>query len=234
MIRRTLPLVAWVAFLVVALAALHGLGDGALGAPPAGDLGPWLEQTGPATAAFALLRIVALALGWYLLATTLAATVLRLLRADRAATGVERTAPAFVRRLVRGAAGLTLAAGAMTSVAAADDAAVTMRRLDQEPPVTMRRLPPDAPPPPAAPAPVPDPPAATRTWTVAPGQSFWTVAELVLTESWQRPPSDDQIDPYWRQLVEANRSQLADPSNPDLLFPEQVLHVPPPPAAPHV
>lgn len=242
MTRRLAPLVGWLAFLAVALAVVHDLGDGALATPPLHDLDGWLERTGPPAAAFAVLRLVTLGLGWYLLGSTALALGLRLLRVHGAADGVEARAPRLVRRLVRGAVGLTIATGAMTSAAGGDDAPVAMRRLpdgpivtpaevrqlDEQPPVTMRRLD-DA----GAAAPAPGPPVAGReTWTVSRGDSFWLVARRVLSTTWQRPVTDDQIDPYWRALVQANRSRLADPENPDLLFPEQVLDLPTPPSAP--
>ncbi|MGH9179982.1 MAG: hypothetical protein ACRD0N_15730, partial [Acidimicrobiales bacterium] len=79
----------------------------------------------------------------------------------------------------------------------------------------------------------PAPPPGTRTWEVRPGQHFWAVAERVLAEAWQgAAPTDAEVGPYWRTLVEANRSVLRDPDNPDLLFPGQVITVPPPPARP--
>ncbi|HUP70272.1 MAG TPA: hypothetical protein VM142_10715 [Acidimicrobiales bacterium] len=100
----------------------------------------------------------------------------------------------------------------------------TDHRLDEEilEPPTLRRLPDHQPePPPQDPQPV--------QWQVQPGQHFWAVAEKVLASAWQRAPSDAEIDPYWRHLVETNRSILRDPTNPDLLYPGQVLTVPPPP-----
>ncbi|PLS75238.1 MAG: hypothetical protein CYG61_08380, partial [Actinobacteria bacterium] len=47
----------------------------------------------------------------------------------------------------------------------------------------------------------------------------------------QRAPSDAEVDAYWRRLVDANRAILRDPANPDLLYPGQVLTVPPAAAA---
>lgn len=47
-----------------------------------------------------------------------------------------------------------------------------------------------------------------------------------------RDVAASEIDPYWRLLVETNRDRLADPRNADLLFPSQVLEVPPPPPRP--
>lgn len=89
-----------------------------------------------------------------------------------------------------------------------------------------------APPPalPAASAPQTPPPA--DRWEVKPGQHFWSVAERLLASTWPRPPSDEEVDPYWRRLVAANRSVLRDPDNPDLLYPGQVIAVPTPPPAP--
>ena len=55
-------------------------------------------------------------------------------------------------------------------------------------------------------------------------------AQSVLTESWGRTPTDREVAPYWRSLVDTNRSRLADPNNPDLIFSQQALEVPPPPA----
>jgi hypothetical protein len=36
------------------------------------------------------------------------------------------------------------------------------------------------------------------------------------------------VAPYWQRLVDANRAELADPTNPDLLFVGQTLRLPPP------
>ena len=35
-----------------------------------------------------------------------------------------------------------------------------------------------------------------------------------------------EVTTYWRALIEANRDRLVDPSNPDLLYPDQVLRLP--------
>ncbi|MGH9188183.1 MAG: LysM peptidoglycan-binding domain-containing protein, partial [Acidimicrobiales bacterium] len=68
------------------------------------------------------------------------------------------------------------------------------------------------------------------TWTVAPGDSFWSIAEEHLTDTRARPDADDaEIASYWRVLIAANRSLLADPTNPDLIYPGQVLSLPPVP-----
>jgi nucleoid-associated protein YgaU len=86
----------------------------------------------------------------------------------------------------------------------------------------------------AVPTPVPTsvaPVAPAPTWTVAPGDHLWSIATRVLAEGWGRAPSDAEVAPYWEQVVGVNRDRLADPADPDLLFPGQVLVVPRPPAA---
>jgi len=53
---------------------------------------------------------------------------------------------------------------------------------------------------------------------VAPGDSFWSIAEAEV--------GGGDVLPYWRMLIELNRDRLVDPSNPDLLYPRQVLRLP--------
>lgn len=70
-------------------------------------------------------------------------------------------------------------------------------------------------------------PAQPTTWTVAPGESFWTIAEDLTSDRLGRRAEDREVDPVWRRLVDANRGRLLEPGNPDLLWPGQVLDVPP-------
>jgi hypothetical protein len=95
----------------------------------------------------------------------------------------------------------------------------------------MARLPADdAPPAPRAP---PAPAAADTahattprsSWTVEAGDSFWSIAAETLAPAGGEP-NDRQVIAYWRRLVEANRSRLIDPGNPDLLVPGQRLVLP--------
>jgi hypothetical protein len=112
----------------------------------------------------------------------------------------------------------------------------TMARVDAPPAAaTMTRVdlavgtPAAGPAPPAtptgwSPAPDPAPPAGEATsWVVEPGDSFWSIAEDVVGGERERA-----VGRYWRTLVEANRSRLVDPSNPDLLVPGQELTLPDP------
>jgi nucleoid-associated protein YgaU/DNA-binding SARP family transcriptional activator len=81
-----------------------------------------------------------------------------------------------------------------------------------------------------APNPAPHPGAtdvAVGEVTVTPGDDFWKIAERTLTDRWGRPPSNHEIAPYWRQLVEINRPRLAPPGDPDLIYPGQRFLTPP-------
>jgi nucleoid-associated protein YgaU/DNA-binding SARP family transcriptional activator len=70
--------------------------------------------------------------------------------------------------------------------------------------------------------------------TVLRGDNFWSIAERALAGPWGRAPSDGEIAPYWRQLIELNRPRLAPPGDPDLIYPGQRFLTPPiaDPAAP--
>jgi nucleoid-associated protein YgaU len=87
-------------------------------------------------------------------------------------------------------------------------------------------------------APVPNPPRASapaippgpddETWTVTPGDTFWSIAEEALTDRRGSFPTQHEIVRYWRRIVATNQSRLAAPGNPDLLLPGQSLVLPPP------
>lgn len=103
------------------------------------------------------------------------------------------------------------------------DGTATLRVLRPEEPdtATLRVVPPATVTPPHS--------VTTGVWTVKAGDDFWHIATSTLAQRWKRAPSAAETDPYWRQLIDSNRARLTDPSNPDLLFPGQVLSVPAPP-----
>jgi len=195
------------------------------------------------------LRWVVVLLGAYLVVSTAASLVVHGLRPGRRAGLVVRAVDAVtlppVRRLVRAAVGVSVAAGTFTGTAPAgastDPPVPVMRRLGDDAPVMVQTtraaepVPPEpAPTPPSAPAVdptlAPAAPAARAApaieWTVRPGDHFWRIAEEVLATQLHRAPADGETDPYWRRLVTANRDRLADRENADLLFPGQVLVLP--------
>ena len=265
-------LLIWTAALVLGLRALHALGAGPLGVPltSRGELVGWVDRTQPEVMAVALVRLAALACGWYLAVCTLALALTRPLGRPRLAAAVARMTPAVVGRIVSGGGGLGLAAGTLlgalpsttltttlaTSAIVATPAAATPADRTQSPgpptpTATMTRMPDDKPgapasatmtrrpspvaasstPPPAAQAPatpaVPPPPAAgPSSWIVEPGDSFWSIATDTVSPPEPGGPDHRLVAGYWRRLVEANRSRLIDPGNPDLLVPGQELVLP--------
>lgn len=73
----------------------------------------------------------------------------------------------------------------------------------------------------AAPQGWPAPPAARAGWVVRPGDSLWSIAEATVGG----PP--ERVAAYWARLVRANRPTLPDPADPSLLFPGDVVLLPP-------
>ncbi len=231
----------WVGGLGAAAVALQWAGGGALAAPPLTEPGrwaAWLDGRDPLVAAFSLLRLVALGGLWYLVAVTVLGAGLRAAGAASLVRVTDRFTVGPVRRMLAGSVGLGLAASGLVAVAApalrlpAAVAQTSTTSTTTVPPatVTMHRLGPAEP---LVVAPVPQvtqlaTPAAPDRWTVKPGECFWTIAEDVLAEHLGRVPTDAEIVPYWRRLIEANRSELAHRDNPDLIFPAQVFVVPAP------
>lgn len=116
---RLRGLLLWLAGLATGMTALVLLGRGPLATPPflePGQLGHWLHQVGIASAAAALLRIVALAVGAWLGATTVASVVFRAVGWARAGAFCEILSPPVVRRLTVTALGLGMTVAASTSI----------------------------------------------------------------------------------------------------------------------
>lgn len=65
------------------------------------------------------------------------------------------------------------------------------------------------------------------THEVAPGDSFWSIAEEEVSRHLGRPATTGETAAWWILLVEANRERLVDALDPDLLLPGQVLVLPP-------
>ena len=245
--RRTgtasvLALVAWLGALVLVIVELGSLEGPSWRSPV--EWAAWTTARGTEGSALLVLRAVALGLSWYLLLTTTASLAARSFGAVRLVAALDPLTLSPVRKLVHAVAGagvagsvLVAAAGPTVRPLTAAVAAV-QEQADQSPP-TIRRLPDDGAPAPA-PAPSPAPPAPQppptlrhgSSWVIAPGDHLWSVAERVVARAWGRAPSDREVAPYWRLLVETNRPSLADPGNPDLVFPGQALRLPSPPAPP--
>lgn len=223
---RRLAALVWVGLLTVVAIGLERAGDGVLAPPPPAPEGwaAWAAGRTPLEAAAAVLRLVGLLAAGYLLAVTAIGLAAALLRRRRTVAVVARLSPPVVRWLL----GVGLA-GALASGPAGAAAA--------GPPPTMVLLPDDEPSPPTTlpPAPVPSPSAPTvptpplTTVTLGPGDHLWSVAARTLAAAWGRVPSEREVAPYWRLVVDLNRAGLPNPGDPDLVFPGEVVHLPPVP-----
>ena len=236
--RRLVAAIGWVVGLGLVAAALQWAGRGPLAPPPLGDpgrWGAWLEERTPIVAAFSLVRLLAVGTLWYLVAATFVGAVLRVAGAASLVRVADRFTIGPIRRMLAGSVGLGLAASGLVAVAApavripaavAQTTTTTTTTPTEPATVTMHRLSPVDAPVTQVVAPVPK--LETNRWTVKPGECFWSIADSVLTERWGRAPSDAEILPYWRRLIEANRHDLASKADPDLIFPGQVFAVPSP------
>jgi hypothetical protein len=241
---RSRLIVRWlgsVTAVAVGLAWLHLLGRGDLGGPPHSldGLAPWLEQRDAALVTFALLRVVALGFGWYVLTVTTIAGAARLLHLPRLSSLVERLTLPFARGMVGGMALLGVTAAPPPTTQPPPDSMIeieehaTLHLLPDTsstvapgpaPTSTVASTPPPAPT--AAPAPDTVAASATDAWVVQPGESFWSIAAEHLADVNGRPVSDQEVDAYWRQLIDVNRSRLVNPTDIDLLFTGQALALP--------
>lgn len=116
--RRAVPLLVWGTCLGVAVALLVALGDGRLAAPPLTDPSGWQAwATGrdPLEVVMVVLRLVALAVAWYLTGVTSISVIARVLRAARLVRVADVLSVGPVKVLVQQALGISLAAGVVAS-----------------------------------------------------------------------------------------------------------------------
>lgn len=118
--RSSVVLVGWIGLLLLGLGVGHALGGEVLSVPSAEVTAwrTWAATTDPLVLTMALLRVGALGVAWYLLATTLLAVVARGLRLVRLIHLADAIAAPTVRRLVHRSMGVVVASAIATSVAA--------------------------------------------------------------------------------------------------------------------
>lgn len=227
--RRRLFVVVLV--LVATIAALH-----VIGARAGLALADWSMWTSTATEmTTGVLRLLALALSYYLLVVAVAVALL----GER--LGENRFAR-FIPYGTLAAAGLVAGVGLLSSTTTTPSAA------QQSPSAPLVLQPSEAPlvlqPMGSPDTPTPDLSTDARlnrsatqaessepTWTVKSGESFWVIATETLADEWGVSDlTDTEIVSYWEPLIAANQDRLVDPGNPDLLLPDQELLLPPIPA----
>ncbi len=234
-------------FLAAVLVALRAAATGELAAPPLGSLDAfeaWVDLRGPIPTAIALVRFGSEIVAWYALALSTIQLVGRALRLRNVIVLADALSLPGMRRLVHATLGLGLGVAVAGTTATHEPAVApgvpTMERVADPAPGTARQQPIDVGTAAMRPvdgpstgtarmAPWTDPAASPTTWRVESGDSFWSIAAEILETAWQRPPSEDEIDPFWRALVLANRARLVVEDDPDLVLPGQVFDVPPVP-----
>jgi hypothetical protein len=211
----------------VGLVWLHFLGAGDLGAPPLSLDGAasWLEHRDTTIAAFALLRLVALVFGWYLLLITAIGGAARALRLRRITSVVDRFTFPFARGVLGGMALLGVTTAPPPVQPPTPDSMIELSTdADQ---ATLRLLPDTSTAPTPEPQPAPAAPSADAdVWVVQRGESFWSIAAEHLADVNGRPVNEREVGSYWRRVVELNRSRLVNPDDADLLFTGQEIELP--------
>lgn len=226
-VRSAAGLLAWTVALGVGTWAFHALGDTTLAAPPwrAAEFGRWLSTTDPVLATMTLLRLLVLALSWYLVGVTVIGGFARLVGSVRLVRFTDALTVPGVRRLLQPALGLGLATAMVAGAAPARAQPLPLQLLEavetEEPGMPV-------PEPSAEPVAGQQPERGPRCdeHTVVAGESFWRIAAERLEHASGSPPRDADVVVYWRRLIDHNRDRLADPANPDLLYPGQRLVVP--------
>lgn len=232
---------------VVGLASLQWLGA-SLGTPPVLEpttASHWLDRHDPITATFSALRSIGLGVGWYLIGATTLQIAVRTLRLGPVTAVVDWLTISHIRSIAAGLVGVAAAAGPtatsaappqvmLTRLAGPTETATLVRLPDADPTAqaddeaeiaVLERLPGDVDEPPSDET-APELRAPAEEIRVRPGDCLWHLAEERLAEELGRPPTDAEVDPYWRQVLAAN-----DLPNPDLLFPGQVVVLPPLPGS---
>jgi nucleoid-associated protein YgaU len=63
------------------------------------------------------------------------------------------------------------------------------------------------------------------TVVVEPGDHLWKISQTHLDRTLGRPARPEEVDPYWRAVIDANRGQLVS-RDPDLIYPGEVIRLP--------
>lgn len=215
-LRAMAALVAWLAFLAIALRVLHRLSV------------PWeFSQGGDGSAlVIGALRLAALALGWYLAASTALSFFAEVARVPAAIRFAEQLTASPIHRLAKAAAGAALAASTLApSLAAAQQIPPpVMTWVDQEQPASTAAA--ETPVATASSVPV----NGDREVVVMPGDHLWSLSAKRMAEQLGRDPSDKEVSPYWIKVVRSNVAggYLRNAAAPDLLYPGDRVILPSP------
>ena len=228
-------------------------GDQRLAAPPVlhpTEMISWWSSAGPVVGAMSILWAVTVSVGayWLVLCTAAIATrsfgrvrwmarlklpgTVRLLRATAGASMLGASIVTASGCGIGGVAGRSNSARippppVLLPVAGAPSTTVPVgppEPAPQEIPVPVLQPAADATQPPSAP--VVKTVTVTTKWTVKRGDDLWSISESVLAARLGYRPDERQVASLWLRVVEANRANLPDPANPNLIFAGEVVDVP--------
>ena len=205
------------------------------------DLGTWLRVTPTEDALAALVWLAALGCVVWLTGSTLLYLVARASRVPALIRSVEWMTLPAIRRVTEGALAAVLATSTVAATPAwADPPPPVVVVVDDEgilvPPGFVAHpveQPPETFPETAIP-PLPVLPHEISADTDRPGSevvveagdNLWTISRRHLTAALDRPPTNEEIAPYWRQVIVDNQPELIS-GDPDLIYPGEVVKMPP-------
>lgn len=240
---------------LIVIRALHGMADHRWFQIDWADFGGWMASTDLVDAITALSRPLALGVAYWSLIGTLLYLFAVLTGSERLINAVAPFTLPVVRRLADRVVAGSIAVGviatpllgttgslsaepgvAAPAPVAADyvPAALTVTAAPLPPPepvsVTQRPVAAPVSEPPQQPEQVPmvtQPTVGQVEVTARAGDHLWGLAERRVSEVLGRAPSDPEIAPYWRAVVEQNRATLRS-GDPDLIHPGEVVVLPDP------
>ncbi len=226
--RKSIARIGLVVATAAAIAAFIAAWNAQLPAPPlaASQWGDWWFSHDPMDLVGAVARVVTLACAGYISIAFAAGTLAQIYLPSSLRHRIEKALPGIVTTLTVAAVLGSAPAGATESGMKPREETPVMRVVTQEVP-TMRQAeqPSRELPQPPAPAPV-EHKVLPATVVVQPGDHLWSIAHGDLANVFDAEPTFEQTKQHWGRLIEINRDRLADPDNPDLIFPGDTLILP--------
>jgi nucleoid-associated protein YgaU len=71
-----------------------------------------------------------------------------------------------------------------------------------------------------------EPDSTATSVIVKRGDHLWKISQSHLEQMLARPTGDDEIDPFWRSVIEANQPRLQS-GDADLIYPGETIVIPP-------
>jgi hypothetical protein len=232
--------------------ALHWIGSGA-NTVPLGALVPWLQTSDPTVVLVSLARLVGLGMAYWLLTTTVLYAFSYHLGPASLTRALHWVTLPVVRRVVQGVTAMSLTGASLIGptvfvanpalaqqVVAAQTSPTTPSGTADQGTTDSGPYSPDAAGWPSgttandfwlptgltASSIAIGAQAGTQNYTVVKGDHFWNIAKNHLQDTLKHKPTEDEVAHYWVKLVAANRATIRS-GNPDLIYPQEVVKLPP-------